>query len=108
MQHDGQMMILAHTNDLAATLALIDRHGAASATLSVRRFGHEMVLELLCPRQVGRDAALSIGAELASAPMCREVTIKVVRRRREGRPGAGYQREELASWVRVHDWKAAA
>jgi hypothetical protein len=108
MQHDGQMMILAHTNALAATLALIDQHGAASATLSVRRCGHEMALELLCPRHVGRDAALSIGAELANAPMCRDVTIKIVHRRGEGRTGAGYWLEELVSWARVHDLQAAA
>ncbi|OYZ14010.1 MAG: hypothetical protein B7Y35_09390 [Sphingomonadales bacterium 28-64-96] len=108
MQLDGQMMILAHTNDLAATLALIDRHGAASATLSVQRYGHEMALELLCPPHVGRDAALAIGGELANAPMCREVTIKLLRRVDEGRPGAGYRLEELASWAPIHDWRAAA
>ncbi len=108
MQHDGQMMIHARTNDLAATLAVIHRRCAASATLSVRRCGPEMALELLCPRHVAPDAALSIGAELANAPMCHEVTIKIVRRRGEGRPGAGYRQEELASWARVRDWRAAA
>lgn len=102
MQHDGQMLILAHTTDLGSALDLIASHGAASASIGIRRVGGELAFDLLCPRHVSRAGAHALGLALANLPSCREVSIRRVRR-----AGAGYATDDVASWARS-DWQAAA